>query len=209
MILMTPRFNKELGTMPGAPPGECPAAEKPPNRGPLPGRTYEAEAALARVHELMHEYQVGRGGHRAAAIGVAVRDTVASPRLIIGFSGSQAKVEDFLNFSVPGNPMPLQERLEQAGFVTASSTQDIPQGNPALRPFLMLPQTSTAPPHAACAAQDAREKRNWPCGELARRTPESPSDPEPPESKCDATLPAMRFECWDNVAYLRWPAKGA
>jgi hypothetical protein len=114
-----------------APPGERPANQQPHNRGPLPGRTYEAEAFVARVVELMDENGVGRA--RRTVIGVAVRDTKASPKAVVAFSGSQDKVERIWNRGGPGRII-LRERLENARFVMAPSEENVLQYHPGFEP---------------------------------------------------------------------------
>jgi hypothetical protein len=80
----------------------------------------------------MDNHPIGRARH--VTVGVAVRDTTASPRVVVGFSGSRQRTGSRLQQPMVGGGATLRQRMRQAGFALATTAENILQNNPAYQP---------------------------------------------------------------------------
>jgi hypothetical protein len=166
-----------------APAGARPANEQPRNRGVLPKRAYEVEAAIHRVIEIMDDHPIGRA--RQVTIGVAVRITAVAPRCVVGFSGSQQRAEGWLNRATAGGGPTLRERIQAAGLALASTADQILQSIPG---FQQVPggfvNTNCAAPRCMRSAR-ARGKvvsalaENWRANATTPNPYPIPNHPDP------------------------------
>jgi len=169
-----------------SPSADLPPDRQPHNRGELPGRTYETEAALDRIFELLEEMNVGKA--KGKTVGLVARDDDSRPRVVVGFSGGGGKVRALLRRPVPGG-LTVRQRLQNAGFIVGATGMRLLQNTPGYEPVEEFDNRSCAA--ARCVAGALRIENseiiglaeNW-WGSAANPHPIQDEN-EPPMSHCD------------------------
>ena len=168
------------------PSGDLPPNQQPHNRGNLPGRTHETDAALDRIFELLNEMNVGKA--KGKTVGVVLRNEDSRPRIVVGFSGGGENVRSLLRRPVPGG-LTVRRRLHNAGFIVGATGMWLLQNTHGYQAMEEFDNRSCAA--ARCVAGASRIANvdiiglaeNW-WGSAPN--PHPIQDPnEPPMSHCD------------------------